>query len=67
MKNLSALYTIDEMLDNKNIHLLDIVTQMHGHQNLAAIAAERQLACIVQKPFAPTRKMCEHIRKVRKT
>ena len=52
---------IDEMLDNQNIHLLDIVTQMHSHQNLAAIAAERQLACIVQKPFAPTLEKCVSI------
>ena len=52
---------INEMLEKESIQLLDIVTQMHSHQNLAAIAAERQLACIVQKPFAPTLEECVSI------
>ncbi len=45
---------IAQMLDAHAIDLLDIVTQMRSHQALAAIAASRDIASIVQKPLAPT-------------
>lgn len=42
-----------KMLDTVKIDLLDIATRMDTHQELAAIAAERGVAAVVQKPFAP--------------
>ena len=42
------------LLDAHAIDLLDIATQMRSHQALAAIAARRGIASIVQKPLAPT-------------
>ena len=42
------------MLDTVKIDLLDIATRMDTHKALAAIAAERGVAAVVQKPFAPT-------------
>ncbi len=50
-----------EMLDRTNIDLLDIVTQMHSHRALGALAAERGIAAILQKPLAPTLVQCEEI------
>jgi predicted dehydrogenase len=51
----AAWYTdVDEMLDANKIDLLDIATQMGSHQVLAAKAAERKIATILQKPLAPT-------------
>jgi predicted dehydrogenase len=49
---------MSEMLDTVNIDLLDIATRMDTHQELAAIAAERGTAAVVQKPFAPTWEEC---------
>jgi predicted dehydrogenase len=43
-----------EMFDKVAIDLVDITTRMGSHQALAAIAAERGIAAVVQKPFAPT-------------
>ena len=42
-----------QMLDAIPIDLLDITTRMDGHRALAALGAERKIAAIVQKPFAP--------------
>ncbi len=51
----AAWYTdIDQMLDANAIDLLDIATQMGSHQKLAAAAAERGIASVLQKPLAPT-------------
>lgn len=41
------------MLDTEKIDLVDITTQMDSHRNLAALAAGRGIAAIVQKPLAP--------------
>jgi predicted dehydrogenase len=43
-----------QMLSSHSADLLDIVTQMRSHQALAAIAIERETACILQKPLAPS-------------
>ena len=57
---------VDEMLGAVRIDLLDIATRMDSHRMLAAKAADRKLAAIVQKPFAPTWDECvaivEHAR-----
>jgi D-apiose dehydrogenase len=45
---------ISEMLDSVNIDLVDIATRMDSHRELAAIAADRGVAAVVQKPLAPT-------------
>lgn len=42
------------MLDTVKIDLVDIATRMDTHRALAAIAAERGIGAVVQKPFAPT-------------
>ena len=42
------------MFDKVAIDLVDITTRMGSHQALAALAAERGIAAVVQKPFAPT-------------
>ena len=49
---------MNQMLDKVKIDLLDIATRMDTHQDLAAIAAERGVAAVVQKPFAPTWEEC---------
>lgn len=49
---------LDRMLDAVKIDLLDIATRMDTHRSLAAIAAERGVAAVVQKPFAPTWEDC---------
>lgn len=41
------------MLDAEKLDLVDITTQMGSHRQLAALAAERGLGAIVQKPLAP--------------
>ena len=46
------------MLDSVKIGLLDIATRMDTHRELAAIAAERGVPAVVQKPFAPTWEEC---------
>jgi predicted dehydrogenase len=46
------------MLTEEAIDLVDIVTRMDTHRGLAALAAERGVAAIVQKPFAPTWEDC---------
>ena len=57
-----AWYTdANNMLDNHHIDLLDIATQMGSHRDLAAIAARRGIAAIIQKPLAPTLGDCEAI------
>jgi len=43
-----------KMLDSTKIELVDIATRMNTHRELAAIAAERGVGAVVQKPFAPT-------------
>jgi len=47
-----------KMLGATNIELVDIATRMDTHKELAAIAAERGVGAIVQKPFAPTWEEC---------
>lgn len=47
-----------QMLDTVKIDLLDIATRMDTHRDLAAIAAERKVAAVVQKPFAPSWEEC---------
>lgn len=46
------------MLDHVKIDLVDIATRMDTHRALAAIAAERGIGAIVQKPLAPTWEEC---------
>lgn len=46
------------MLESMPIDLLDITTRMGSHRALAAMAAERKIAMIVQKPFAPNWDEC---------
>lgn len=46
------------MLDAVKIDLLDIATRMDTHRELAAQAAERRVAAVVQKPFGPTWEDC---------
>jgi predicted dehydrogenase len=46
------------MLDTVKIDMLDIATRMDTHRELAAIAAERGVPAVVQKPFAPTWEEC---------
>ena len=41
------------MLDNETLDLVDITTQMGSHRILAALAAERGIGAIIQKPLAP--------------
>lgn len=43
----------DKMLDSIPVDMVDIATRMDSHRVLAAKAADRKLAAIVQKPFAP--------------
>jgi predicted dehydrogenase len=43
-----------KMIAEQRPGLLDIATRMETHRALAALAAERGLAAIVQKPFAPS-------------
>jgi predicted dehydrogenase len=47
-----------KMLDSTKIELVDIATRMDTHKELAAIAAERGVGAVVQKPFAPTWEEC---------
>ena len=49
---------VDQMLNSTTIDLIDIATQMGSHQALAALAAERKIASILQKPLAPTLDEC---------
>ena len=49
---------MNQMLDRAKIDLLDIATRMDTHKELAAIAAERGIPAVVQKPFAPTWEEC---------
>ena len=49
------------MLDDGPLDLIDITTRMDSHEALAALAAERRLAAVVQKPFAPTWDECVSI------
>ena len=46
------------MLDVMKIDLVDIATRMETHRDLAAIAAERGIGAVVQKPFAPAWDEC---------
>ncbi|WP_421695389.1 Gfo/Idh/MocA family protein [Aestuariivirga sp.] len=52
---------MEQMLDAVDIGLLDIATRMDTHKALAAIAAKRGIAAVVQKPFAPTWDECVEI------
>jgi predicted dehydrogenase len=47
-----------KMLDAVKIDLVDIATRMDTHRELAAVAAERGVAAVVQKPLAPTWEEC---------
>ena len=58
---------ITEMLDAVEIDLVDIATRMDTHRELAAIAAERGIAAVVQKPLAPTWAECVAIVEKAKT
>ena len=42
-----------EMFDAVKIDLVDITTRMDTHRELAALAADRGVGAVVQKPFAP--------------
>ncbi len=46
------------MLDAVKIDLVDIATRMGTHRELAAIAAERRIGAVVQKPLAPNWEDC---------
>ena len=46
------------MLDAVPLDLVDIATRMDTHRELAALTAERRIATVVQKPFAPTWEDC---------
>ncbi len=46
------------MLAAEQIDLVDITTQMSSHKALAALAAEKGIGAIVQKPFAPSWSDC---------
>jgi D-apiose dehydrogenase len=54
-KNFGAPWFTDvnKMFDTVAIDLVDIATRMDSHRVLAAKAADRKIAAIVQKPFAP--------------
>ncbi len=52
---------LEAMIRAHPIDLLDIVTQMDSHRQLAQTAAENGIAAIVQKPFAPTMDDCREI------
>jgi predicted dehydrogenase len=47
-----------KMLDSVKLDMVDIATRMDTHRELAAIAAERRMPAVVQKPFAPTWDEC---------
>jgi predicted dehydrogenase len=49
---------LDAMLEAIPIDLVDIATRMDTHRELAALAARRGIAAVVQKPFAPTWEDC---------
>lgn len=49
---------MNAMLDTVKIDLVDIATRMDTHKGLAAIAAERGVGAVVQKPFAPEWEEC---------
>lgn len=51
----------DAMFDDWAVDLVDIVTRMDTHRALAAKAAGRNIAAIVQKPLAPTMDECTEI------
>ena len=58
----AASYTcVDQMFEREQIDLLDVTTQMGSHKELATKAAERKIAAIVQKPFAPDIDACREI------
>jgi predicted dehydrogenase len=46
------------MLDEQKLDLVDITTQMGSHNSLAALAADRGIGAIIQKPLAPTWDEC---------
>lgn len=46
------------LIDAAKPDLLDITTRMDSHQALARLAAERGVAAVVQKPFAPSYDEC---------
>ncbi len=52
---------IERLLDSQSVDLLDVATQMRSHQALAAVAAERNIATVLQKPLAPTYEEAEAI------
>jgi predicted dehydrogenase len=47
-----------KMIAEQKPDLVDIATRMETHRALTALAAERGVAAIVQKPFAPTWEDC---------
>lgn len=48
----------EEMFRSEKLDLVDIVTRMDTHRQLAAMAARHRVNMIVQKPFAPEWKDC---------
>ena len=52
---------VDEMLYRERPAFLDIVTRPDEHQPLAAIAAQRGIHVICQKPMAPTLEECHQM------
>ncbi len=48
----------EAMLRERKLGLLDIVTRMDTHRNIAELAFRYRVPTIVQKPFAPTWKDC---------
>jgi len=58
----AASYTdAEKMFDEQNLDLVDIATQMGSHKTLAAMAAERKVGAIIQKPLAPDWNECVEI------
>ena len=49
------------MFDAVKVDLVDITTRMDTHRELAALAADRGVGAVVQKPFAPDWETCKAI------
>ncbi len=60
--NIPRVYSaVDEMLDRERPDFLDIVTRPDTHQPLAALAVQRGIHVICQKPIAPTIEECQQM------
>ena len=56
-----AFNSVERMLSDVKPDAVDIATRMDSHKSLCAMLAERAIACIVQKPLAPTWDECLEI------